>query len=89
MAHISLKVLAAGALVAMGAAACASLTPPAQGAPRVCYWLSNQGAGWVAMPHITTRDGCFAADSCSGGLGHSGGGCYKWTVGPNDPFHRW
>ena len=42
---------------------------------------------WV--PYNLDYDGCKAADSCSGGGGQSGGGCYKWTVGANDPFTSW
>ena len=32
---------------------------------------------------------CYAQDSCHGGLGRFGGGCYKWARGPEDPPLPW
>jgi len=52
-----------------------------------CYWLSNQGEGWIIggfADENTTEAECIALDSCSpGGGGQSGGGCYQWS--PVDP----
>ncbi|MEM7156786.1 MAG: hypothetical protein AAF799_28310 [Myxococcota bacterium] len=57
-----------------------------------CYWEENETGlfCWVPAPEgevdITT---CEALDSCSGGGGKSGGGCYKWagtSVSVGDPW---
>ncbi|HET7335961.1 MAG TPA: hypothetical protein VFI93_12660 [Rhizomicrobium sp.] len=53
-----------------------------------CYWLRPQG-GWQAMPQYASKHACFKQDSCDGGQGRSGGGCYKWADGPNAPRHAW
>jgi hypothetical protein len=46
-----------------------------------CYWMENTSGNfcWVKAEWAPTFEACFAADSCEGGLGHSGGGCYKWA----------
>ena len=46
-----------------------------------CYWMENYSGNycWVESPFRADFDRCFALDSCDGGLGHSGGGCYKWA----------
>jgi hypothetical protein len=54
-----------------------------------CYWLSNEGAGWVARPDLAEAELCFEMDSCSGGVGLSGGGCYKWAVASNASATPW
>ncbi|MGB3327370.1 MAG: hypothetical protein WBA46_00365 [Thermomicrobiales bacterium] len=62
---------------------CCAFPPPGS-----CWWMENFGnLDWV--PANLGYDECKAADSCSGGGGQSGGGCYKWTVGQNDPFTSW
>lgn len=46
-----------------------------------CYWMDN-GPGktcWVPIPQAADQASCQALDSCSGGGGASGGGCYKWA----------
>lgn len=54
-----------------------------------CYWLSNTGEGWVPRPEFPGPDFCYELDSCSGGIGMSGGGCYKWATGPDKPGMPW
>lgn len=54
-----------------------------------CYWLSNTGEGWVPRPEFPDPDFCYELDSCSGGIGMSGGGCYKWAAGPDEPGMPW
>lgn len=72
-------------------AAGGSLSEPARsesGAPG-CYRESNIGEGWDFLAGFSTEESCFAADSCTGGLGHSAGGCYKWAIGPEAPALSW
>lgn len=54
-----------------------------------CYWLSNEGAGWVPRPDLAEAELCFEMDSCAGGVGLSGGGCYKWASGADAPAIAW
>ena len=55
-----------------------------------CYWMQDhepyafQYAGWV-----TSYDECYALDSCDGGLGQSGGGCYKWADSADGERYPW
>lgn len=52
-----------------------------------CWWLDQDGV-WNAYDQA--YEVCQSADSCfPGGGGGSSGGCYKWTVGPDDPFTGW
>lgn len=69
-------------------AACAAIE---RGPPLTaqCYWLSNEGAGWVSRPDLAEPELCFEMDSCSGGVGLSGGGCYKWAAGADAPAIPW
>jgi len=55
---------------------------------RACYWLGNSGEGWIEFGGVD-QAGCFNLDSCSGGEGASGGGCYKWSEGRNAPAIPW
>jgi hypothetical protein len=57
------------------AASAASTDPAGQ-----CWWLNEEGV-WVATPWEPDYQSSRAADLCS-----VGGGCYKWTVGQNDPY---
>ena len=77
--------LAGGLAFACSVAACASF----EQTPRACYWLSNINNQWEVMPSAETRTRCYELDSCSGGLGQSGGGCYKWTTSPSAPQNTW
>lgn len=51
-----------------------------------CYWMENVSGRFEWVPaevgglyHGEGYDQCFALDSCDGGEGQSGGGCYKWA----------
>jgi hypothetical protein len=74
---------------ALSACATGDEQPAAPAAVAQCYWLSNEGAGWVARPDLVDAELCFEMDSCSGGVGLSGGGCYKWAIAPNAPATPW
>jgi len=60
-----------------------------------CYWMENYSGNynWVPVTEISlfniSKAECFALDSCDGGLGLSGGGCYKWAEGANEPRESW
>lgn len=91
------SILAAAAFLFSGAlAACASdpqtearIAQKLSAQPSACYWMSNVDSHWEPMPWVETEAACFALDSCNGGLGQSGGGCYKWALGPNAPARPW
>lgn len=76
---------------------CAPTCPtyePASGAEYGCFWMWQESNGlwcfqapaWIAG--YTFQD-CYAADSCSGGLGGSGGGCYMWSTCSTCPPTPW
>jgi hypothetical protein len=46
-----------------------------------CFWMENETGNfcWVKADWAATREECFNLDSCDGGKGLSGGGCYKWA----------
>ena len=53
-----------------------------------CFWMQNYGSfAWV--PAYSDYSGCQALDSCDGGGGQSGGGCYKWSVGSDGCRNPW
>ncbi|MBL6664766.1 MAG: hypothetical protein ISQ34_02870 [Rickettsiales bacterium] len=60
-----------------------------------CYWKENYSGKykWItsqeAIGESYSKSSCYAADSCSGGLGQSGGGCYKWSVGADGDAISW
>ncbi|MFO0551534.1 MAG: hypothetical protein U0271_24315 [Polyangiaceae bacterium] len=56
-----------------------------------CYWMENTSGNYCWVPATWARDkvDCHALDSCDGGLGQSGGGCYKWAAGTSAPRHPW
>ncbi|WP_291204921.1 hypothetical protein [Hyphomonas sp.] len=64
-------------------------TYPANTWPGQCYWLSDTGEGWLARADLPGPDYCHELDSCAGGAGLSGGGCYKWADGPHAPAKPW
>lgn len=86
--HAALAVLASLAFAA-SVSACATLFDARPEQPMACYWLSNVTNRWEAWPEAPSRQRCYELDSCSGGLGMSGGGCYKWSTGPDGPQGRW
>jgi hypothetical protein len=87
-ARALLMSIVAGTALAGGLAACATSDEPPAAAAQ-CYWLSNQGEGWVVRPDLSEAGLCFEMDTCSGGVGLSGGGCYKWAVGPRGSATPW
>jgi hypothetical protein len=60
-----------------------------------CYWMENISGKfeWVIADSIyeekVSKEYCFNLDSCSGGRGESGGGCYKWAKSANDKQQPW
>jgi hypothetical protein len=60
-----------------------------------CYWMENYSGKfeWVSTQDYFgekyDKKECFGADSCDGGLGKSGGGCYKWAKTANGPRLEW
>lgn len=56
-----------------------------------CYWMENFSGNFCFIPAGNASDinACFALDSCSGGLGYSGGGCYKWADCSNCTAYPW
>ena len=56
---------------------------------RACYWMTEDGSRWVDRSDVATKAACFELDSCSGGQGMSGGGCYKWSTGADKPGVKW
>jgi hypothetical protein len=81
--------LIVGVGLAGALSACTTKKESAAAVAAQCYWLSNEGAGWVARPDVPEKELCFEMDSCSGGVGMSGGGCYKWATGPDAPAVSW
>lgn len=60
-----------------------------------CFWMENRSgtSQWIPAETVYGREllksDCYALDSCGGGLGQSGGGCYKWSAGPDAPSEAW
>ncbi|MFZ5630323.1 MAG: hypothetical protein ACOY5B_14425 [Spirochaetota bacterium] len=61
-----------------------------------CYWMENASGRFEWVPAEVGGmyggegyERCFALDSCSGGLGESSGGCYKWARAANAPAVNW
>ena len=85
--------------MAIGLNGCGTLTK--NNAPKndacQCFWMENYSGQykWVPFESIRATEGkitkteCYALDSCDGGLGHSGGGCYKWALGPENNRVPW
>lgn len=63
---------------------------PAVASPS-CYWMSNNaGNPWVPAPQgKVSKEQCFDLDSCNGGKGTSGGGCYKWAANAGAKGTSW
>jgi hypothetical protein len=89
MSRSNAVALAASVAFAVSVSACATLFHHEPEPPLACYWLSNVTNQWQAMPQVQARQQCYELDSCSGGLGMSGGGCYKWSRGPDGPQGHW
>jgi len=63
-----------------------------------CYWMENFSGEyqWIAVEgnlsdtvQGISKKSCFALDSCNGGLGQSGGGCYKWALSNDKMPEPW
>jgi len=62
-----------------------------------CYWLGyhENSTGtwgswcWSPATWAPTVNTCYQMDSCNGGLGYSGGGCYKWSSGSEGAPASW
>lgn len=60
-----------------------------------CYWMGFHDTGnwsawcWVPATWASDYQACYEMDSCSGGLGASGGGCYKWALSSEAPGTPW
>ncbi|WYD81946.1 MAG: hypothetical protein V8K32_06080 [Candidatus Electrothrix gigas] len=56
-----------------------------------CFWMKNtEGNPWVYAPQgDISKQQCYELDSCDGGKGHSGGGCYKWALTADSPRIPW
>lgn len=54
-----------------------------------CYWMENYTGRYCWIPVARSEVQCYRLDSCSGGLGWSGGGCYKWADGSEEPGYPW
>lgn len=60
-----------------------------------CYFFGNQPGRnyWIsaneAFGGTFDKEYCYKVDSCSGGLGMSGGGCYKWAKSTDAPGESW
>lgn len=56
-----------------------------------CYWMKNTaGNPWVPAPQGNiSKQECYDLDSCNGGKGQSGGGCYKWALDANAQRQPW
>ena len=61
-----------------------------------CYWMGYRKGKWVWLsapsymfPSGSGFERCKQLDSCDGGGGMSGGGCYKWALSPKSPRVPW
>jgi hypothetical protein len=60
-----------------------------------CFWMEIYSGKFKWVPADTihhrmlTKQECFELDSCDGGLGRPGGGCYKWATSPDAPRIKW
>lgn len=82
-------------LVSMTLAALLSLSGLAQADSHRCYWMENMTGEYLWIPAAEvygeelTKEQCYELDSCDGGLGYSGGGCYKWASSPDAEREPW
>ena len=55
-----------------------------------CYWMENTSGNYCWVPWTDTDLAqCKRLDSCDGGDGWSGGGCYKWSDGSSGARAPW
>ena len=61
----------------------------------MCYWMGFHDTStwdawcWAPTSEGSTFEACYQLDSCDGGLGSSGGGCYKWASSSEAPRSPW
>lgn len=54
-----------------------------------CYWMESRPPyNWQSRSRYDLA-ACYDMDSCDGGRGHSGGGCYKWADCPTCERYPW
>ncbi len=53
-----------------------------------CFWMENWPP-WGWQQWGGDYNYCRELDSCMGGMGYSGGGCYKWSLGVDGCFGGW
>jgi hypothetical protein len=60
-----------------------------------CYWMGFRDTGtwdnwcWEPATWASSFEACYEMDSCNGGLGYSGGGCYKWASSSEASMTPW
>ena len=54
-----------------------------------CYWMENYTGNYNWIAYDASKKECYQLDSCDGGKGLSGGGCYKWAESPDTPGLDW
>jgi V8-like Glu-specific endopeptidase len=60
-----------------------------------CYWMGFRDTGtwdnwcWEPATWAASFEACYQMDSCNGGLGYSGGGCYKWASNSEASMTPW
>jgi hypothetical protein len=69
----------------------ATSTDDLRSLPRKCFWMENTSGTytWTEAAGAPNRNDCFRLDSCNGGKGQSGGGCYKWAATVDSPAEPW
>lgn len=80
---------AAAIILGVALAGCASMPWSKPKATMSCFWMTQDGAQWIQRDDVESKAMCFALDSCSGGQGLSGGGCYKWAPSASQPGEKW
>lgn len=60
-----------------------------------CYWMENYSGdyNWIPAAEVygaeLSKEQCYQLDSCDGGMGMSGGGCYKWASSEDAEREPW
>ncbi len=70
-------------------AASASSVAPGPVVPAGQCWYQNPGNDNVWQEESFDYETCRLLDGCHEGENESSGGCYKWTVGQNEPHGGW
>ncbi len=67
----------------------AGLLLSASSGSATCFWQEQNRTTWKEAAKFATKQACFDQDSCSGGLGKSSGGCYKWAASASAVREPW